>query len=95
VPVDRVRLGNRRERNSGHRGFVSSVNSCFPLASQCPFDSLKTGFCVSAFLKRLFDIFCSAAGLVLLSPLLFWLAWRSFDLLRAGFARADSQIGTE
>jgi lipopolysaccharide/colanic/teichoic acid biosynthesis glycosyltransferase len=31
---------------------------------------------VSVFLKRVFDVVCAAAGLVFLSPLLVWIAWR-------------------
>jgi lipopolysaccharide/colanic/teichoic acid biosynthesis glycosyltransferase len=31
---------------------------------------------VSVFFKRVFDVVCAAAGLVFLSPLLLWLAWR-------------------
>lgn len=31
---------------------------------------------MSVFLKRVFDVVCAAAGLVFLSPLLLWIAWR-------------------
>ena len=36
--------------------------------------SLRLG--VSVVLKRAFDVVCAAAGLLFLSPLLLWIAWR-------------------
>lgn len=72
----------KRSRSESRPAWGMSVNRQITKV-QCPWRralgaeermSLRLG--VSVVLKRAFDIVCSAAGLVFLSPLLLWIAWR-------------------